>query len=190
MERYFKSHLSHNTIEIDGDPPVHFLSRFLAFPWPRGMLRHFDTTSQEPLYFEGEHYDYDRRPWNVLHRRTLLSLDDDTWVVVDDLLGKGQHEAMLRWHMLDVPYEFDASTATVGLQTAHGVFYVSVIASGCKPQSAEVVRGRDERDRVQGFAAPYYCERLPIPTLEIGYRTELPLRILTLLLRKLPLRLS
>jgi hypothetical protein len=34
---------------------------------------------------------------------------------------------------------------------------------------------------VQGFAAPYYGERLPIPTLEVSYRTLLPLRIVTAL---------
>ena len=181
MERYFKSHLSHNSIEIDGAAPVQFLSRFLAFPWPRGKLRHFETPPKGPLCFEGEHYDYDRKPWNVLHRRTVLGLDNDVWIIVDDLLGAGHHGALLRWHMLDVPYDFDASAASVSLHTKQGAFYISVAASGCDPEYAEMVRGRDEPGRVQGFAAPYYGERLPIPTLEVGYRTMLPLRILTTL---------
>ena len=181
IERYFKSIAAHNTVEIDGASPVEFVSRFLWFPWPRGRSRRFESDADGHKFFVGEHYDYDRPPWNVLHRRTVLSLPHDIWLVVDDLLGTGEHAAVLRWHLLDVPHEFDASAPAVTLHTASGDFCVSVSAGARDPDRAEIIRGRDEPERVQGFAAPYYGERLPIPTLEVSYRSQSPLRVLTTL---------
>ena len=48
-------------------------------------MRHYHGDAS-PAWFEAEHYDYDRRPWNVLHRRCVVALEDDVWVIVDDLL--------------------------------------------------------------------------------------------------------
>jgi len=185
LEHYFKSVASHNTIEIDGADPLELVSRFLWLPWPRATMRHFVSTGPA-LWFEGEHYDYDRAPWRVLHRRTVIGLDGDVWVVVDDLIGSGRHRAVLRWHMMDVPCEFDSAAASLKLATKDGDVFLSVFSHPQSPQTFDIVRGRNEPGRIQGFASPYYAELLPIPTLEIGLAGTLPQRLLTVVAPGVP----
>ena len=82
LERYFKSIRAHNTVEVDGTDPLELVSRFLWLPWSRAEKRQFVPEGPGPIWFEGQTRDYDRSPWHVLHRRTLVSLDEATWVVV------------------------------------------------------------------------------------------------------------
>jgi hypothetical protein len=178
VEHYFKSVAAHNTVTVDGVDPTRHVSRFLSFPWLRARKRHFGQAAEAVWRFEGEHYGYDRAPWGVLHRRTVIALSDGPWVIVDDLLGGGRHELILRWHMLDAPYEA-VGRSCLRLRTPAGDIFVSVGGHPAEKVCFEVIRGRDEPDRVQGFAAPYYRERLPIPTLEVTWRCPMPQRIVT-----------
>ncbi len=181
LERYFKSAAAHNNIEIDGCDPLESVSRFLWFPWSRAAKRNFEPTGPRVIWFEGEHYDYDRAPWRVVHRRTVIALGSHAWMVVDDLLGDGEHQATLRWHMIDVPYEVDAARVSVNLKTPAGDAVVTVIGEPTAPQTFEVVRGRTEPGRVQGLAAPYYGELQSVPTLEVSLRCPLPQRMITVI---------
>lgn len=185
LERYFKSIESHNTVEVDGQPPLELVSRFLWFPWSRARCTHFDGGLRPALTAVSR--DYDRRPWRVLHRRCVRALWDDAFVVVDDLVGAGRHSVVIRWHMLDAPVELDIARASVSLATPKGEYGVSV-ASGAAPLRCEVIRARDERDRVQGFWSPYYAEALPAPTLEVAFDVVLPLRIVSVLGPGAPVR--
>ena len=181
VEYYFKSVRAHNVVEVDDENPLELASRFLWFPWPRGIVRERSTNSNGPLYLEAEQYDYDRHPWRTLHRRAVVSLPSDVWVIVDDLLSDGQHAMMLRWHLIDVPYSLDDEKGTLLLDTVEGEFGISVSGNPGVPTSCAVVRGRDEKNNVQGFAAPYYGQRLPIPTLEVRWSTSGAQRIVTVL---------
>ncbi len=181
IERYFKSTAAHNIVEIDGEDPLELVSRFLFFPWTRAERRHFSTAGDDVIWFEGEHYDYDRRSWKVLVRRTVVCLGDIAWVVVDDLLGEGEHDAVLRWHMVDVPHQVDGENNVVHLHTPSGEAFVTVTGHPTPSKRFEVVRGRDEQGRVQGFASPYYGERLLIPTLEVAFHGRLPQRVVTVI---------
>ncbi len=149
MEEYFQLIDSHNTIEIDRRPPVERVSRYLYFPWPCATLRWFESSQSGIRYFEGESSDYDRRPWHVLHRRAVVGLDHDVWLIVDDLLGQGHHTATLRWHLADVPYSFDQSTGNVSLSLGSGPWSLS---SWCGVQRSwdrlEVIRERKEAGKI------------------------------------------
>jgi len=179
LERYFKSTAAHNVIAIDNSEPAEFVSRFLRFPWPRGRKRHYEVTNDGPAWFEGESYDYDRAPWHVLHRRAVIGLVSNVWIIVDDLLGEGKHHATLRWHMLDAPYNVDSKECVVRLETPAGNVFATITGRPAAPRRLEVLRGRNEPNRVQGLAAPYYGELLAIPTLEASWRCQLPQRIIT-----------
>ncbi len=178
VEYYFKSATAHNNVALDRNDPAELVSRFLWFPWSRSRKRAYET-GEGLLYFEGECYDYDRAPWRVVHRRAVIGLPGDTWIVVDDLLGDAEHEAALRWHMPDVPYDADAADSSVRLKTSAGEVFVTVLGQPASPHRFEVVRGREEPGRVQGWEAPYYGERRPIPTLEVTWQCRLPLRMMT-----------
>ena len=178
-EYYFKSVLAHNTVQLDATNPLELASRFLWFPWPRGQVTRFDPGDDSWACVEVVSHDYDRRPVRCLHRRALISLPDDLWVVVDDLLGKGAHTAVVRWHLLDAPYRVSPAHNALTLDTEKGPFGISVTGDPPTCSHFEVVRGRDEPGNVQGFAAPYYGERVPIPTLEVSWSGAWPQRIVS-----------
>jgi hypothetical protein len=179
-ESYFRSISAHNCVEIDGGMPVGLASRFQYFPWPRGSVRHYRTSGALPHCCVCEHYDYDRKPWHVLHRRTVVRLPRDGWAVVDDLLGAGAHRGTWFWHLLGCELTHEPNQPALVLKTPVGDFALAA-ESTAAPRRVEVIRGRDEPGCVQGFAAPYYGERLPIPVLEVEYESPLPLRVVTAL---------
>lgn len=179
LEYYFKSIAAHNTVEVDGRDPLELVSRFLWFPWPKVRTIRCGPIGADIECFEGVSFAYDRKPWHVIHRRLLLALPGDTWVIVDNVSGRGEHEAVLRWHMLDVPFAADATAQSVRLDTPHGPLHVVVAAGSGPAASFEIIRARDEPGRVQGFASPYYGELLPTPTLEASFRVARSLCVLT-----------
>jgi len=179
FEAYFKGPEGQNSVEIDGTPALENVSRFLWLPWTRARVIERRLDGDGPIWVTGELYDYDRRPWKVLHRRTLLALSPAIWVVVDDLIGNRAHSAVLRWHLQDAPYQAMPGGMGVRLNTPKGDVHLSVHMPYAQPQRVAVIRGRDEPGAVQGFAAPYYGERQPIPTLEVAYAGPLQVRMLT-----------
>jgi hypothetical protein len=179
IEAYFKGPAGQNSVEIDGTAALENVSRFLWLPWTRAKLIDRQLEGTGPQWLTGELYDYDRRPWKVLHRRTLLSVTPSIWVMVDDLIGSGVHRGLVRWHLFDAPYKITADGHTVHLVTPQGDVYVSVAMPDAPLNRFEVIRGRDEPGAVQGFAAPYYSERIPIPTVEAEYAGPLQMRFVT-----------
>ncbi len=181
LEYYFKSIAAHNTVEIDGRDPVELVSRYLWLPWPRASKRWFETGGNPLMYFEGQHETYDRPPWRVLHRRAVIGLADGAWVIVDDLLGEDEHRATLRWHMLAVPCDFDMAHNFCTLHTPAGRVSLSLSAWPPAALRTTLLHGLDEPQRVQGFAAAYYGERLAIPVLEGILHARLPVRLVSVL---------
>ena len=134
------------------------------------------------VYFEGESYDYDRQPWSVLHRRAIVGLDHDVWLIIDDLLGKGRHTATQLWHLADVPATLDKSEFRTTLQLATGEWCLTMWCGWEKSwDQLELIRGRSEGPSIQGFAAPYYGERVTIPVAEGEVTAELPLRLISVM---------
>ncbi|MDO8629306.1 MAG: heparinase II/III family protein, partial [Phycisphaerales bacterium] len=160
--------------------PFERASRFLWFPWPRAEVRRFETVGEAPR-FVGERFDYDRRSWNVVHRRTVIARTDEVWEIEDELVstGDGGHTCVMRWHFCDAPFEVDASRAVLALRTGKGVVRVGVDVGRSTLRRLEVIRGRDEPGRVQGFASDVYGERIAIPTLEVEVSGEWPIRVVT-----------
>ena len=186
LEYYFKSIRSHNTVEIDGQDPVELASWFLWFPWPRGVMRRYvlqpgsdREDTQAMFYLEAEHYDYDRSPWHLLHRRSVIGLTGDSWVIVDDLLGTQKRQAVLRWHMADVPFTLDAPRQRVVLRTHAGEINVCLSVFPQVECDLSVIRGRDTKDQIQGLASSYYGKYEPIPTLEAAVGIDGTQRIVT-----------
>ena len=104
----------HNTVMVDGRDQMRRASRFLWLDWAQASGRSFARSSEDPNHnsrtsaslpdaFVGEHDGY--RRIGVTHRRTVRCVTEDAWVVVDDLLGAGDHELRLHWLVPDLPFE-------------------------------------------------------------------------------------
>lgn len=179
LERFFISRAAHNTIELDQTDPFDQVSRFLFFPWPVAKKLAFEALPAKTPRFEGESLDYDRHPWRVLHRRALIAIDDSAWIVVDDLLGVGEHDWTLRWHLADGKCSLDEAAAALRLSTDIGDVFLAIAQSTTVTLECAILRGVENDETIQGWESRYYAARVPAPTLVVSGRARLPLRILT-----------
>lgn len=186
LEYYFKSIRSHNTVEIGDQNPLELTSRFLWFPWPRGMARRYisqpgnnQNGTRGTLLLEAEHYDYGRAPWHSLHRRSVIGLPGDCWVIVDDLMGAPRGKAVLRWHMPDLPWRQDEAQRRLVLSTQVGEIGIFVALFPEREFDMSVKSGSDAKGQVQGLASSYYGEYKPILTLEATLGMQNQQRIVT-----------
>lgn len=180
IERYYRSSASHNVMQVGPGDPIESVTRFLWFPWPRATLRRFETSGARQV-FEGDSHDHERRPWRVRRRRCVVVLEDDTWIIVDDLIGVGAPPITLRWHCLDAPVVLVPDQNRAQLETPAGPLWIAIAAAPGPVARMLLVRGRDEHGALQGFAAPYYGQQLPIPVLEVELTAPLPQRIVTVI---------
>jgi len=180
VERYFALRRAHNTIDIDRAETVKWVTRFLYVPFPKARCTRFTALRADgEQVFEGEQYDYDRHSRQVLHRRSVVAIRADLWVVVDDFVGRGSHLLTVRWHLADYPYEL--SDDAVSLRTPNGPVVVYLCAASGDRPSVSVSRGKTEGRDVSGVAAPYYSSCVPIPTVTAEVRSTLPQRLLTVI---------
>jgi asparagine synthase (glutamine-hydrolysing) len=188
----------HNTVTVDRRDQMRRAGRFLWLDWAQASGRSFSTsssmlpsmtTSDSPNCFEGEHDGY--RRLGVKHRRTVQCVTEDAWVIVDDLLGAGEHELRLHWLLPDLPFIgiTDSPFCTV-LEADKVRFHWNIFSSS--PGSAALIRGgkilagnieginRDEE--LLGWESPTYGELCP--AISILYRVQalLPVRIVTVIL--------
>lgn len=93
----FRGTGAHNTVRVDG---VDQAVADEPFSWT-----HIPTTQVENwvvgrsfTYFVGSHNGYARLADPVLHRRHVLKIAGDLWLVRDVALGRTEHELEIRWH--------------------------------------------------------------------------------------------
>src|ERR1019366_289283 len=87
---YFRSTRAHNTVGIDGRDQAEQRG---TFHWKTELTAQaaMEFTLPGADYVEGEHGGYRRMPQEVIHRRRLLFVPPESWIVVDDFRGSGAH---------------------------------------------------------------------------------------------------
>ncbi len=168
---YFLSTSGHNTIEVDGQDQMVKGPRFLWFHWTRSRLRQLDLGSDgRHDHIECEHYGYSRLSGRVVHRRTV-DRDGDAWVIVDDLLGTGEHDVALRWRLCQA--EWRKTDGLWQASIAGTDFAIAVRA----PWDCQLVAGQETPP--EGWESLYYGGKDPVPTLICRGQSSLPLRLTT-----------
>lgn len=90
----------HNTVTVDHLDQMKMLTRFTWTNWSHGkVLRH------EESLWQGEHNGYRRLPDPVDHKRTVMSLGQDRWLVIDHLRAGSPHHYALHWLLNDFPVQ-------------------------------------------------------------------------------------
>lgn len=174
---HFYSTLSHNTISVDGRDQMVHLRKFKCLYPTEAELLHFDEGSELSV-MQGEHYGYRRHPGACVHRRTILFDRRETWVVVDDILGVGLHEARLHWLGGDYPYDSPGPNR-LRLRTPKGDFEIAAYLGDGQPANCGIVAGASEPPR--GWLSRHYGVKVPVPSLTVVFEGETPLRFVTVL---------
>jgi hypothetical protein len=90
---YFRSTRAHNTVEVEGENQSEVWSSFRLGKRASPNLRNWEVTDFGGI-IQAEHNGYARFSPKVYHRRTVVWVKDDFWLVVDELLGEGTVEAV------------------------------------------------------------------------------------------------
>ncbi len=96
----------HNTVTVNGKNQMTMVSRFTWANWSKGeVLKH------EKDLWQGEHDGY--KP--VTHKRTVMSLEEDRWLVIDNLIADEPHPYKLHWLLSDGEYGMRKLASANGL---------------------------------------------------------------------------
>jgi asparagine synthase (glutamine-hydrolysing) len=116
----------HNTVTVDGADQMTLISRFTWTNWAKGKL-----LKQTENLWQGEHDGY--KP--IRHKRTVMALEGDRWLVIDDLEANEPHHYALHWLLNDAPFienknslhlKYEANTYKIqtGLLNGEGKFSI------------------------------------------------------------------
>ncbi len=96
----------HNTVTVDNKDQMTMFSRFTWTNWSKGkVLKHDDDI------WQGEHDGY--KP--LAHKRTVMMLDGDRWLIVDHLFASKPHHYALHWLLGDCPFEQKENSVLLSL---------------------------------------------------------------------------
>lgn len=171
---YFASTAAHNTIEIDGQDQMVRGPNFLWLRWTRAKLLECKHSADGQLgWLVGEHYGYARLAGRVTHRRSILRIQD-SYAVIDDVRGRGRHEAVLRWRLINSEWRERAD----GWVAEGPEIAATINVAASTGAEASLVRGQCD-PRPEGWESLYYAEKTAVPSLIARVTGELPLRFIT-----------
>jgi hypothetical protein len=177
----------HNTVTIDRRDQMRRVGRFLWVDWAQATGHSHSAPDRSCVdFFQGEHDGY--RRLGVKHRRTVQRLARAGWMILDDLLGAGEHDARLHWLVADLPFVFSDLPFHVSFTSKLGRIRWWMI-SGAKAESAIVREGKSSSPELTGadtpllgWESPTYGELRPAVSLVYRAHSELPLRFATVIL--------
>jgi asparagine synthase (glutamine-hydrolysing) len=137
----------HNTVTVDNKGQMTMVSRFTWTNWSKGkVLKHNENL------WQGEHDGYKRVP----HKRTVMALGDDRWLVVDNLIANEPHHYALHWLLNDFPYEQKENSVLLSL---NGMKYKVQVGMTVGNGNFSLVRANPNSTR--GWRSRYYGHKEP-----------------------------
>ena len=180
----FRGTGAHNTLRVDG---VDQAVADEPFSWT-----HIPTTRAENWivgksfsYFVGSHNGYARLADPVVHRRHVLKIAGDLWLVRDLALGRTEHELEIRWHFapdLEVQNEVQNAVRNSG---AGRVEIRTAGAASSEPRLSLIVPEETvwhtATEVTRTLLSPAYGEFQHAPLVRYHARVLLPAEIATAL---------
>jgi hypothetical protein len=95
---YFRSTFTHNTITVDQQNQSEIIGPFLWGDRAGAQLERLQSNHDYNLIV-ASHDGYQRLVNPVKHRRSVVYLKKNLWIIHDDLEGEGDHNFCLTWHV-------------------------------------------------------------------------------------------
>jgi hypothetical protein len=174
---HFRSTAAHNTVRIDGRDQS---APDGTFRWSRAAgARLLERRTLDGCeYLCGEHDGYLAPPVEVVHRRRILYVRPDYWVVIDDFRGRGEHELELLFHAppeAELAPEPDPERARgLRFRLRNGGAELGVAVHGTTAVEALL-------EAAGGWVSRRYGERRPAPLAAVRTRAAMPAALLTVL---------
>ncbi len=171
----------HNGPLVDGREPMRRLGPFLWADWAQGeLLGRWADRSGALEMLAAEHYGY--RALGVTVRRTVVRAGERLVLVVDDVLGQGEHRVRVGWSLPAL--EFEARKDRLLLRAEAGAFALRVSPGGGalslyrqgEHLSGPTLAGETRR---LGWQAPNYGCRAAALYAARELQGALPLRLVT-----------
>jgi hypothetical protein len=161
----------HNTVTVDGLDQMKMLTRFTWTDWSHGRVLHHAEKK-----WQAEHDGYQRLPDPVKHRRTVLVLDHDRWLVIDHLTANKSHQYAVHWLLCDGDYGIQDPALGSGLwlKPAGGKPSDSkiIVQMGLMNGSASFSIVRSDPNSTRGWRSRYYGEKEP--AISVKFETHQP----------------
>jgi hypothetical protein len=174
---FFRGTRAHSTVLVDDEDQAVPAGPFAWESRPTARLRAWTRTADFELA-DAEHDAYGRLADPVRHRRRVLFLRAGYWVIVDDLVGRAEHQ-------IEVRYQFSPRTLLRGPEPwflaageRGGGVWLSAHASA--PVDPCIRAGCV--DPIDGWVSTQYGQRRPAPNLAFRVSARLPVSIVTLLI--------
>ncbi len=152
---YFRSTPAHNTVAIDQCDQAEAGG---AFRWStrlaskitgaslartsRAKAPRAKTLNDTVEYLEASHAGYMRLPQGVMHRRRVLQVPGEYWILADDVTGMGEHTCDFWYHFGAAVHspDFENRDTRLTVWSASVGLLLGMVASG--PFQAELMSGR------------------------------------------------
>ena len=181
----------HNTISINGMDQMRRVGRFLYLDWAQGEViegkRHKDGTWQQ---LTAQHDGY--RKIGLIHRRTVIALDDNNWGVEDHIEAdkNGNYDqgtpiqAGLQWLLPDLDWSIEKDS--LALSSPFGIITIKFTCEGhdvtnsiMLVSAGKLLYGSGEISPTWGWYSPFYGKKVPALSLRLTITDVLPLNIQT-----------
>lgn len=176
LNAHFVGTSSHNTVTVDGHDQMHLHRRFKVLYWTKAELLRWSVSPGAQLAI-GQHHGFEREVPGCIHRRAVLFLRPETWVVVDRLAGEGGHDIRLHWLGENFPHRREGEA--VVLDTPDGPFGVRIYGEDGAPVELRCVSG--ESNPLEGWHSRIYAEKVPALSMSVTRNTRFPTTFISVL---------
>lgn len=154
----------HNTVSVGGQNQMTKVGRFMWLPWAHSVLLGTGRSRGGHLaWMEGIHLGYKQLPWGPIHRRVIISISGQWWLVLDYLMG-GRQISRLHWLLADAPHSWDREARCLILKYPIGDYQL-VVDANCDRSEAEMLRADPTSPR--GWCSPFYQSLEPAISLAL-----------------------
>jgi len=179
--RFFRSTQAHNTVVVDGHNQAQPGG---TFSWKRKTNARVRGTITIPdfEYADGEHDGYRTLRDEITHRRRVIYIRPNYWIVLDELHGRGEHDFDFLYHFApdtDLLIFGDERKGEIDCRATVKDAGLQLFMYGSGPIQAEAVCG--QTNPIQGWASCRYGERHPSPVLRASMRRAAQALMMTLL---------